>query len=346
MGEGMRHPSIMESCLSLPAFQVTMFNRHVAAFYKAAMMRGPLEAAREVLSALIGGEMHLAFATRNDGEVAFPAMKGDRDFLTATMGAAASHPLIYKTGGAVMAISDVLSRQQWRRRAMYHTALPFLKMEDALGTDLPLDGDAVLSVCVIRSRRGYTDKERLFFSLLLDHFRTTWCLYGRNRSGEGTLRILGLDELPAGPVALQMHVAGCLDAARVHPSGPAEHRLVRRLANTIQEIRAGGQRRNHPAASTLHRLEGGQGLVVALLPPSLDHPGTLVIRQDQVKDPMMKLTPREKEVGRWLCEGKTNEEIAIILGIRPGTVKRHVENLYAKLEVPNRTAAAQVLMQG
>lgn len=70
------------------------------------------------------------------------------------------------------------------------------------------------------------------------------------------------------------------------------------------------------------------------------------MRQDQVKDPMMKLTPREKEVGRWLCEGKTNEEIAIILGIRPGTVKRHVENLYAKLEVPNRTAAAQVLMQG
>ena len=39
--------------------------------------------------------------------------------------------------------------------------------------------------------------------------------------------------------------------------------------------------------------------------------------------------------------GKTNEEVAAIIGARPTTVKKHLEHIYDKLGVPNRTAAAQ-----
>lgn len=53
-----------------------------------------------------------------------------------------------------------------------------------------------------------------------------------------------------------------------------------------------------------------------------------------------RLTRREREVLYWVSMGKTNEEIAIILGARPLTVKKHLEHVYDKLEVPNRTAAA------
>lgn len=55
----------------------------------------------------------------------------------------------------------------------------------------------------------------------------------------------------------------------------------------------------------------------------------------------MGLTQREQEVLFWVSEGKRNSEIAQILGISPGTVKRHLENLYQKLGVENRHGAAR-----
>lgn len=54
------------------------------------------------------------------------------------------------------------------------------------------------------------------------------------------------------------------------------------------------------------------------------------------------LTKRELEVRRWLAEGKRNAEIATILGCKPGTVKKHCENIYRKLGVETRTAAGLV----
>ena len=54
------------------------------------------------------------------------------------------------------------------------------------------------------------------------------------------------------------------------------------------------------------------------------------------------LTTRESEVLSWLSKGKTNRDIAQILGLSPRTVDKHLEQIYAKLGVENRTAAAAV----
>lgn len=52
------------------------------------------------------------------------------------------------------------------------------------------------------------------------------------------------------------------------------------------------------------------------------------------------LTPREAEVLGWVARGKTNAEIAAALFISPHTVRKHLENLFEKLGVRTRTAAA------
>ena len=52
------------------------------------------------------------------------------------------------------------------------------------------------------------------------------------------------------------------------------------------------------------------------------------------------LTPRECEVMLWICEGKRDREIAIILGLSARTVQKHVGNIFEKLRVETRTAAA------
>jgi DNA-binding NarL/FixJ family response regulator len=53
-----------------------------------------------------------------------------------------------------------------------------------------------------------------------------------------------------------------------------------------------------------------------------------------------RLTPRVAETLLWLAQGKTNPEIAAILGITEATVKKHVLELFDALGVETRTAAA------
>ncbi len=51
------------------------------------------------------------------------------------------------------------------------------------------------------------------------------------------------------------------------------------------------------------------------------------------------LTTREAEVLRLVATGKTNRDIAVELVISEHTVARHLQNMYAKLDVPSRAAA-------
>lgn len=55
------------------------------------------------------------------------------------------------------------------------------------------------------------------------------------------------------------------------------------------------------------------------------------------------LTYREEDVLYWVSQGKTNGEVARILDIAPGTVKIHLERIYQKLGVENRTSAAMLV---
>lgn len=57
------------------------------------------------------------------------------------------------------------------------------------------------------------------------------------------------------------------------------------------------------------------------------------------------LTRREAEVLRWLAEGKSNAEIGIILGISGLTAKKHLESVFHKLGVENRTAAVVIALE-
>ena len=58
------------------------------------------------------------------------------------------------------------------------------------------------------------------------------------------------------------------------------------------------------------------------------------------------LTPREREILALVAEGNTNRHIADELCIARGTVRRHLENAYAKLGVHSRTAAVRAAALG
>lgn len=58
-------------------------------------------------------------------------------------------------------------------------------------------------------------------------------------------------------------------------------------------------------------------------------------------EPLLKLnlTPRVAEVLLWVAQGKTNGDIAAILGISESTVKKHLLEIFQQLGVETRSAA-------
>jgi DNA-binding CsgD family transcriptional regulator len=56
-----------------------------------------------------------------------------------------------------------------------------------------------------------------------------------------------------------------------------------------------------------------------------------------------RLTSREGEILDWIAAGRTTREIAQLLAVSPHTVRKHVENILAKLGVGTRSAAVALV---
>ena len=76
--------------------------------------------------------------------------------------------------------------------------------------------------------------------------------------------------------------------------------------------------------------------VLTLLRPHLHQ---AYLDTERRRRPVPRLTPRQKDLLRLVAAGHTNTQIARRLGISEGTVRTHLENIYARLQVSSRTAA-------
>ena len=68
--------------------------------------------------------------------------------------------------------------------------------------------------------------------------------------------------------------------------------------------------------------------------------GLHVLMLDERDTRVEKLTTRELQILEHVALGRENDEIALELGLASATVAKHLEHVYRKLGVPNRTAAA------
>ncbi len=68
-------------------------------------------------------------------------------------------------------------------------------------------------------------------------------------------------------------------------------------------------------------------------------------KDERVLRENLGLTVREADVLLWLGRGKANRDIADILGMSTRTVNKHLEQIYAKIGVENRAAAAALVMR-
>ncbi len=119
------------------------------------------------------------------------------------------------------------------------------------------------------------------------------------------------------------------------------------MAWVDESTRARRQGRDFPP---LHINHGARRLIFNLHERAGDDECLLVLREEsdaamvEALTAAFRLTAREAEVLYWVIKGKTSPDIGEILGSSPRTVNKHLEHVFTKLGVENRTAAASVAM--
>lgn len=65
----------------------------------------------------------------------------------------------------------------------------------------------------------------------------------------------------------------------------------------------------------------------------------------EAEQPVQSLSPREREILTWVARGKSNNDLATILGISAATVATHLQRVFAKLGTNDRVAAVVVAIK-
>ena len=271
------------------------------------------------------------------------------------------HPLIahYRRthDGRARKISDFLTLRQFRRTALYQEFFRRFEGGDhQLVITLPAPPPLVLGVSVNRDRPDFVERERLVMDLLRPHLVQAY----RNAELVTDLR----EGLALGDQALAHLGVGVIAVGRdgvVRSAAAAARRRVTayfgrwgaRLPETLRRWVAAQEARLRPAgdapaarAPLVVEREGWR-LVVRLVSEAeqrllllVEEPAALSPAAVATRVRSHGFTRREAEVLAWVAEGKTNVEIATILGTRRRTVSKQLERVFEKLGVETRTAAA------
>jgi DNA-binding CsgD family transcriptional regulator len=187
-------------------------------------------------------------------------------------------------------------------------------------------------VFILTRDRGhdFDDRDRLVLELLQPHLADRAEVAAM--AARGAAALAAVEEtggVEAGSVVL------CSASGVIEFASPAARALLRRYlglenGRVAEAVLRQREIRLTHAERRLHIRTARTGALHVLV---LDERDTRVER----------LTAREREILDRVALGKDNEAIALELAISPRTVAKHLEHIYRKLGVPNRTAAAALL---
>jgi DNA-binding CsgD family transcriptional regulator len=273
------------------------------------------------------------------------------------------HPLVRhyaKTGdGHALKISDFLSRSQFHSLGLYTEFYRRRGVEHQLAVTLPTRAPGVIGIAVNRLRPDFTERDRLCLNLLRPHlvqaYRNAAAVAQSERDLDLVMR--GMDALGRGVVLLNAR-----GRVRVMTS-----EARRSLAELFGDAALRNQRLPEDIELWVHQQEnhldlaavpvprkpllierGGKRFLVRLI---ADLSQTLLLLEDRTRIlsatvlGSLGISNREAEVLAWICQGKSNQDIATILSLSVRTVEKHVERIFLKLGVETRTAAALVAQQ-
>ena len=233
-------------------------------------------------------------------------------------------------------ISDMVSLRTWKSHPFYRELLLDDGLIDHMNIELGDSPRSFTTVGVMRSLRGFSDTDRALFLMLKPHIVQAF----RNaRMVESLAPHVTSDSGPTTSI-LRVRCDGSLEDVpfRAARSNPVPKPVQRWIVEQVGWMNRGVADVGIPA----YLWEDGKIRAEYRLSRQWGSEGYILSFRLLKDTPPKHLTAREQEVIHWVSEGKSNPEIAIILGISPHTIKDHLKQIYQKLEVENRTSAVRV----
>jgi DNA-binding CsgD family transcriptional regulator len=273
------------------------------------------------------------------------------------MNAVYDHPVINyfkSTGdGQALKISDFVSADELHQLNTYKNAFSDTGAEDQLAFGVQVESRFVIGICFDRGERTFTERDRMFLNLIRPHIIQTYILLEElagheelQHDLEGALRANGLGVLILNHAKEVVHATpGTWDKLSAYLPVPDNEK---KLPETIEHWAFA---KAESGKGDAFILSGKDARLILRRVRQSDNRLMLFLSEESsttAADRMAeyRLTRREHEVLRHIAEGKSNAEIAMVLGVSAGTIKLHVEHVLEKLGVDNRIAAAWVLRDG
>ena len=275
------------------------------------------------------------------------------------------HPLInhhqQTRDGRALKISDFLTQSQFHKLELYNEFYRRLEVEHQMAVILPAPAPLVIGIAVNRSSKDFSERDRLLLDLLRSHLVQAY----RNAESATQLRrdlaLLGraLEESDRGVVALTGNgqVRFCTKRAQqwlsdyFEPSRRGDH-LPDSLQRWVEHQQTLLSKNGDvpPPREPLVVKRAGKGLVVRFVEDRSEDGCLLILEEQPLQlsagslEPL-GLTRRQAQVLFWVARGKTDKEVAALLYVSPRTVKKHLEHVYEKLGVKNRTEAVALALK-
>jgi DNA-binding CsgD family transcriptional regulator len=233
-------------------------------------------------------------------------------------------------------LSDFLTSRQLRRLEIYAEWFQPWGVEYELVAGLPAPLSHTKVFLFDSGRRDFSERDRILLDLLRPHLVA---LYRTARDRRLTIELMAAEE--TGTHFVVLGPGASIDFADAGARALLERYFEGEKNGRMPELVGAWLRRESTRVN-------GQG---ALLRPSRPlavegKPGRLLVRrvgwtllilEEDVA--VARLTRREREIIDHLAAGRSNLAIALTLSIAEGTVRKHLEHLYRKLGVTNRTEA-------
>jgi DNA-binding NarL/FixJ family response regulator len=258
---------------------------------------------------------------------------------------AEQHPLVTRSVAHAQTISDYLSVRAYHALELYAEVYRPIDAEDQLAINLDAPDGTAIGVALNRPRRSFThrDRERL------DQLRGPIVRgYRRVQARERAIALLECladdrAEPAVGVIGLSRdgEPAFISDRARGWLRSYFPDQLKAPLPEALAEWIC-AQPPSQPAQLTV---SGEAGWLQADLLVETSASPRLVELRERPRQPATRLTGRQREILELVAAGQTNQSIAHSLKLSRRTVENHLQTIYRRLGVSNRTAAAAALSQ-
>ena len=252
-------------------------------------------------------------------------------------------------------ISDFLSHSQFHRLGLYNEFFRPMGVEDVMSFALSGSPSLVIGVGLHRSRRNFSERERRLLNMLRPHLiqahqnaevvtrmrqELQQARQGAEHIDRGVITLTREGRIQTATLRARHWIAEyCGSCSGLTDSLPES--LRRWVQQQLSHLHENSEVPAPPGPLVIER--EGSRLVIRLL---WDGEQTLLVvkehrtRLSPASFSSLGVSPREAEVLLWLTQGRSNHDIGVILGMSERTVKKHLEHIYAKLGVWNRTEAA------